>query len=57
MFTLLHRAFKLRASFELFHKEIENLKNSLINNGYPANFSDFCIKKYLNDLCFRKKVY
>ena len=27
IFTLLHRAFKLCSNFELFHQEIENLKN------------------------------
>ena len=57
IFTLLHRAFKLCSNFELFHQEIENLKNIFRNNGYPVNFSDFCIKKYLNNLYVKKKVY
>ena len=57
IFTLLHRAFKLCSNFELFHQEIENLKNIFRNNGYPVNFSDFFIKKYLNKLYVKKKVY
>ena len=54
---MLHRAFKLCSNFEPFHQEIENLKNIFRNNGYPVNFSDFCIKKYLNNLYVKKKVY
>ena len=57
IFTLLHRAFTLCSNFELFHQEIENLKNTFRNNSYPVNFSDFCNKKYLNNLCVKKKVY
>ena len=36
IFTLLHRAFKLCSNFELFHEEIENLKNIFRKNGYPV---------------------
>ena len=54
IFTLLHRASKLFS--ELFHKEIENLKNIFGKNGYPLNFTDFCIKKYLNNLYVKKDV-
>ena len=57
IFTLLHRAFKLCSNFELLHQEIENLKNIFRNNGHSVNFSDFCIKKYLNNLHVKKKVY
>ena len=56
IFTLLHRAFKLCSNFELFHQEIENLKNIFRNNGYPVNFSNFGIKKCLNNLYVKKKV-
>ena len=55
IFTLLQRAFKLFSNFELFHQEIENLKNIFGKNGCPVNFSDFCIKKYLNNLYIKKK--
>ena len=57
IFTLLQRAFKLCSNFELFHQEIENLKNIFRKNGYPVNFTDFCIKKYLNNLYVKKEVY
>ena len=57
IFSLLYRAFNLYSNFELFHKEIENLKNIFRKNGYPVNFPDFCIKKYLNNLYVKKEVY
>ena len=57
IFTLFHGAFKPCSNFELFHQDIENLKNIFGNNGYLVNFSDFCIKKYLNNLYVKKKVY
>ena len=49
IFTLLHIAFKLCSNFELFHQEIENLKNICRKNGYPVSFANFCIKKYLSN--------
>ena len=48
LFTLLHRAFKLCSSFELFHWEIEKLKTIFKSNGYPKIFVDLCIEKYLD---------
>ena len=48
LFTLLHRAFKLCSSFELFHREIEKLKTIFKSNGYPKIFVDLCIEKYLD---------
>ena len=57
MFPLLHRVFKLWPNFEPFHQEIENLKNIFRKNGYPVNFTDFCIKKYLDNLYVKKEVY
>ena len=56
-FTLLHRAFKVCSNFELFHHKSKIKKKIFRNNGYPVNFSDFCIEKYLNDLYVKKKVY
>ena len=35
IFTLLFRAFKLCSNFELFHQEIQNLKEIFKRNGYP----------------------
>ena len=53
LFTLLHRAFKLCSNFERFHQEIDKLKKI---NGYPKNFVDFCIKKYLEKVLIKKEV-
>ena len=47
IFTLLFRAFKLCSNFELFHQEILNFKDIFKRNGYPGNFIDACIKRYL----------
>ena len=56
-FTLLHRAFKLCSNFELFHQEIENLKNIFRKNGYRVIFTVFCVKKYLDNLYVKKETY
>ena len=46
LFTLLlHRAFKLCSSFELFHQENDKLKTIFENSCYPKSFVDLCIKK------------
>ena len=57
IFTLLFRAFKLCSNFQLFHQEILNLKDIFKRNGYPANFIDVCIKRYLNQVFIDKKIY
>ena len=58
IFTVLHRAFKLWNTFDLFHQEIEKLKEGIFRrNGYPVNVTDFSIKKYLDNLYFKKEVY
>ena len=57
IFTLVHRAFKLCSNFELFYQEIEKLKSIFRKNGSPVNFTDFCIKKYLDSLYVKKEVY
>ena len=57
IFTMLQRVFKLCPNFELFYQEIENLKNIFRKNGYPVNFTDFSIRKYLNNYYVKKEVY
>ena len=57
IFTLLFRAFKLCSNFELFLQEILNLKGIFKENGYPGNFIDTCIKRYLNQVFIDKKIY
>ena len=56
IFTLLHRALKLCSNFELFHPKIENL-NIFRKNGYPGNFIDFSIQKYLDSLYAKTEVH
>ena len=55
--TLFFRAFKLCSNFELFDQEIPNLKDIFKRNGYPGNFIDVCIKRYLNQVFINKKIY
>ena len=57
IFTLLHKAFKICPCFELFHQQIQKLKNIFRKNGYPVNFADFCTKKYMDNLYIKKEVY
>ena len=45
------------SNFELFHQEILNLKDIFKRNGYPGNFIDACIKRYLNQVFIDKKIY
>ena len=56
IFILSHRAFKLCFNFELCHQKIENLKNIFRKNGYPVNFTDFCVKKYVDNFYVKKEV-
>ena len=55
IFILLHTAFKLCSNFELFHQEIEHLKNIFRKTGHTANFTNFYIKKYLDNLQVKKR--
>ena len=57
IFTLLFRAFKLYSNFKLFHQEILNLKDIFLKNGYPFNFIDVCIKRFLNYVVIDEKIY
>ena len=49
--------FTLCSNFELFHQEILNLKDIFKRNGYPCNFIDVCIERFLNNIFIDKKVY
>ena len=46
--SLLHRAWRICSSFELFHQEVLFLKDTLQKNGYPHTFLDRCIKTFLD---------
>ena len=55
MSTLLFRYFSICSNFQLFHLEIVKFKKIFLKNGYPSNFIDACIQKFLNKV-FVKKV-
>ena len=44
---LLHRAWRICSSFELFHQEVIFLKDILQKNGYPYTFIDQCVRTFL----------
>ena len=46
-----HRAFKLCSSFELFHKDIENLKDIFSKDRSSRSLNKVCIKKRLQYKC------
>ena len=45
--TLLHRCFALVSSYEIFHLEVNKLRNIIECNGYSSNIIDKCINKFL----------
>ena len=54
--TLLHRSFSIWCDFKTFHFEIDHLKTILMENNYPPNFIDLCIKSFLNKLYTPKVI-
>ena len=47
IFTLLHRAYSIASSYQLFHDEVQYLISYFFNNGYPKHLILSCIKKFL----------
>ena len=45
---LIDRSFKICNNWNSFHNDIENIKSSLIKNGFPPFLMDKVIKKYLD---------
>ena len=45
---LLDRGWKICSNFDLFHKEINKIKQILIKNDYPVNITNKAVDKYLN---------
>ena len=45
---LIHRAWKICSSYEQFHLEVKFIQSTLIANGYPVNFIERCVNKYLS---------
>ena len=48
MNTLINRAYNVCSNWHLFHEEMCKLRNIAISNGYPLNFVNKCIEKFLN---------
>jgi hypothetical protein len=46
--ALIHRTYKITSDWQLFHNNIEILKQSLINNGYPNKLFDSVLANYLS---------
>ena len=44
---LLNRAWKICSNSDLFHQEINFIKSTLAANGYPSNFLNSCINRFL----------
>ena len=53
--TLLFRYYSICSSYLLFNSEVLEFKKIFLRNGYPSDFIDACIKKFL-DKIFTKKV-
>ena len=46
--TMLHRAKKVCSSLDLFNIEVENLREIFYKNGYPNNFFNNVLDKFMN---------
>ena len=46
--TMLHRAYTVCSTWELFHQEIERLKQLFVNNNFPLLLIETQINKFLN---------
>ena len=44
---MLHRAYSITSSYQLFHDEVQYLISYFFNNGYPKHLIPSCIKKFL----------
>ena len=47
--ALLSTSFKICCDFKTFHFEIDHLKTIFMKDNYPPNFTDSCIKSFLNN--------
>ena len=51
---MLHRAYVICSSWQIFSEEIDFLKGVFVNNGYPEGLFLSCVKKFLDDKFNRK---
>ena len=56
VYNSLHRCFNITSSYENFHKGINALKQILKLNGYPTQFTDRCVKQFLQKLYVTKAI-
>ena len=49
MKNLLHRAYHISSFKTIFHKELKNTKQTLVNNYFPNKLIDQQIKQYLHN--------
>jgi len=49
--SLLHHSYEICNSYQLIHKEFQNMKSCFLSNGYPDWFVDKQIKIFLNKHC------
>ena len=52
--SLIHRSWNICSTYEKFHQEVEFIRSILAANGYPINFINSCVKKYLDRLYVKK---
>ena len=45
---LVNRAWHICSNFDLFHSELDYLRTVLASSGYPTNFVDSCIRRFLD---------
>ena len=55
--TLLFRYFSICSTYALFHLEVVKFKEIFLRNGYPSWFIDRCIKKFLEKIFTKKKIF
>jgi putative heme iron utilization protein len=55
--TLLFRYFSICSTYALFHLEVVKFKEIFLRNGYPPWFIDRCIKKFLEKIFTKKKIF
>jgi hypothetical protein len=52
--TFLHRAYNICSTWEGFVREVENIKQCLVNNNFPMHVLDSTIAKFMNSIFERK---
>ena len=56
VYTLRQRYFNITSSYKKIHNEINALKQIFKPNGYPSQFIDRCLKRFLQKLYITKAI-